>query len=125
MTKTINVDGSGFKVGDVLVGTSYWGRTTTRWYKVVRTTKCKVVVSELPTSYQTAYGPNTPGSYCMPVMDGIVDKSCPYYFGDRGLESDVMAIVRQSQYGNYVKLPGTYGMCLYHWDGKPGWVNCD
>lgn len=124
MSKGIDVKDSDFKVGDILVGSNHWGHTYTVWYKIVRTTKCKVVLTELPVSYETAYGPNTTGSECMPVIDGIVDSSCPHYFGNRGLEHSVSAFVRESSYGKYVKLPGDYGIHLHHWDGKPGWVNC-
>ena len=119
------VKDSSFKVGDILVGTGGYNMTYTKWYKVTRVTKCKVFVDEFPISYQTEYGPNTPGSYCMPVIDGIVDESCPYYFGSRGIESNVGGLVYESERAEYVKLPGTYGMLLSHWTGKPGWVNCD
>ena len=120
------VNESTFKVGDILVGTGGYNRTYTKWYKVVRTTACKVIVDELPVSYPTKYGPNTPGDICMPVLDGHVDPSCPYYFGDFGLDVSVGGLVYETKYGpDYVKLPGDYGMHLHHWDGKPGWVNCD
>lgn len=119
------VNESAFKVGDILVGTGGYNRTYTKWYKVVRTTACKVIVDELPVSYPTEYGSNTPGDICMPVLDGRVDPSCPYCFRDCGLDVNVGGLVYESKYGEYVKLPGDYGMHLHHWDGKPGWVNCD
>lgn len=119
------VNESTFKTGDILVGTGGYNCTYTKWYKVVRTTACKVIVDELPVSYPTKYGPNTPGDICMPVIDGCVDSSCPYYFGARGLESNVGGLVYGTEFGDFVKLPGTYGMHLHHWNGKPGWVNCD
>lgn len=124
MREKIEVKDSGIKVGDILVGTSGWNRTITTWYKVVRTTKCKVVLDELPTSYPTEYGSNTPGSICMPVVDGVIDKSCPFVFNYR-TEKGVSAFVYKTGYGIKVKLPGDYGASLHPWDGAPGWVNCD
>lgn len=121
----IKVSESSFKVGDILVGTGGYNRTYTKWYKIVRASKSKVVVSELPVSYPTRYGSNTPGDICMPVIDGRVDPSCPYTFGTCGLDKDVSCFIYGGKYGQYAKTPGTYGMLLSLWDGKPGWVNCD
>ena len=122
----ITVKETDFKVGDILMGTGGYNRTYTEWYKIVRTTKCKVFMVELPISYETEYGPNTFGSHCMPVIDDKVDETCPYYFGSFGSDKEVSGIVRKYRDGEpYVKLPGTYGMTLRHWNGKPGWVNCD
>lgn len=123
--KAIRVKDTDFKVGDVLVGTGGYNMTYTKWYKIVRVTDCKVILNEYPISYQTEYGPNTPGSFCMPVIDGVVDESCPYYFGARGIESNVKAGIEEWNNKHYVKLPGRYGMSLSHWNGSPGWVNCD
>ena len=124
--KAIRVKDTDFKVGDVLVGTGGYNMTYTKWYKIVRTTDCKVFLDEYPVSYPTKYGPNTPGDICMPVIDGKVDERCPFYFGRMGEESNVSGTIRQYRDGeHYIKLKGTYGMCLRHWDGKPGWVNCD
>ena len=122
----IQVKDSGFNVGDVVVGVGGYNMTYTEWYKIVRVTKCKVFLKEYPVSYATPYGPNTPGSHCMPEIDGVVDESCPYYFGSRELsDKEVSGIIRQWNGKHYIKLPGTYGMSLNHWDGRPGWVNCD
>ena len=113
-----------FKTGDILVSTWGYNRTITTWYKVIRTTKCKVVMHELPTSYPTVYRSNTPGDSCMPVIDGNVDPAYPYVgFIPSGEVSGTVKINYRGE--EYVKLPGKYGNILYHWDGKPGWVNCD
>lgn len=123
MTTNKTTDHS-FKEGDILVSTWGYNRTVTTWYKVVRTTKCKVIVHELPTSYPTGYMSNTPGDYCMPVIDGKVDPAYPYV-GYEPEEEETGTAKRFSDGKEYVKLPGRYGHILYHWDGKPGWVNCD
>ena len=114
----------GFKTGDILVATWGYNRTITSWYKVIRTTRCKVIMHQLPVSYPTRYMSNTPGDYCMPVIDGKVDPAYPFV----GYKSDEEVRGTSSQFRDgkpYVKLPGRYGQVLYHWDGKPGWVNCD
>lgn len=125
MSKRKDVSESNFKVGDVLVGTTGYNRTITKWYKITKVTKSKVTVDELPVSYPTQYGSNTPGDICMPVIDGQVDPKCPFYFGDYGLDKDVSCFVYDSPYQEFVKTPGDYGIRLRQWDGAPGWVNCD
>lgn len=125
MWNKIETKDSVFKVGDILVGTGGYNMTYTKWYKVKRMTKHKVVLDELPVSYPTKYGPNTPGDICMPVIDGVLYESCPYYFGARGLDVDTSGFVWRSERKDYVKLPGDYGMLLSLWDGQPGWVNFD
>lgn len=112
-----------FKAGDILVSTWGYNRTITTWYKVIRTTRCKVFMEELPTAYPTPYMSNTPGDFCMPVVDGQIPQGYPFV----GYTPDGVVSGRAGNFGDreYVRLPGRYGQFLYRWGGGPGWVNSD
>lgn len=148
--KHIECKETGFKEGDIVVGVSYWYRTTTTWYRILKVTNKEVTLEELPTSYPTKYMSNTPGSECVPVLKygeeyyvnpnfpfwlgptktGIV-KARPYkireyeiWYNEDGSKKIIHPKEKKWEY--HLKLSNDrYKPSLSLWDGKPGWVNCD
>ena len=142
--KNKTVKESGFKVGDILVGTTHWYRTATYWYQVIGMTEKQLKLKQLNICYPTEYMSNTPGSECMPVLEFVNEKLGIHdYFPSAGfpywmklkegvtfkasidlvitLEDDK---VKEKEYE--ARLIGDrYVPTLSLWDGRPGWVNCD
>lgn len=83
--KNKTVKESGFKIGDILVGTTHWYRTATYWYQVIGVTEKQVKLKELNICYPTEYMSNTPGSECMPVLEFVNEsKGIRKYFPAAG-----------------------------------------
>ena len=72
--KNKTVKESGFKIGDILVGTSHWYRTATYWYQVIGMTDKQLKLKKLNVCYPTQYMSNTPGDQCMPVLEFVNEK---------------------------------------------------
>ena len=152
--KNKTVKESGFKIGDILVGTSHWYRTTTYWYQVIGMTDKQLKLKKLNVCYPTGYMSNTPGSECMPVLEFINEKkNIRHYFPAEGFpywmkmkegmtykgtiskvnriekwhgDGGVVANkVVESTYEVRILGKGKYYPTFELWDGKPGWVNCD
>ena len=131
--KILTTKEAGFAVGDILCGTTHYYRTVTHWYEVVRMTPKRLVLRKLPVSYQTEYLSNTPGSYCMPIIDGEVDSRCPFHASLEPDDYEVQGSITQYKWSdkedwdepNVCLIGDRYGPILHRWDGEPGWVNCD
>lgn len=132
----ITVKESGFKVGDILVGQTHMYRTITYWYEIIRVTEKRLELRELPVAYPTAYRSNTPGDYCMPVLNikrnWFIPNGYPYTDNLKEHEPVKGKAIRytlDTKKGEstsiYVSLFGNYTPLLSLWDGAPGWVNCD
>ena len=139
---------SGFKVGDILVGTSHWYRTTTYWYEVIGVTDKQLKLKELNVCYPTEYMSNTPGSECMPVLEFINEKlgirdyfpaaGFPYWMKTKEgttYKASIDLVITTEKFTDRTDeirreyeakiLGDRYAPSLDLWDGKPGWVNCD
>ena len=148
--KNIETKLSGFKKGDILVGQTHWGCTTTYWYQIVSMTKKLLTLKELDVSYPTQYMSNTPGDECMPVMEQkcmrpgeiftvhYLAEGFPFWVGPRDHKTVTASIRRSKRYDASKESPkdkeweyeadirgDKYAPLLEFWDGKPGWVNCD
>ena len=152
--KNKTVKESGFKIGDILVGTSHWYRTATYWYQVIGMTEKQLKLKKLNVCYPTQYMSNTPGDQCMPVLEFVNEKKnirqyfpaagFPYWIKVnegttyKGSISKVNRIEKwdgdngivvnkivESTYEVRILGEGKYYPTFELWDGKPGWVNCD
>lgn len=147
--KNKTVKESGFKVGDILVGTSHWYRTITYWYEVIGVTEKQLKLKQLNVCYPTEYMSNTPGDQCMPVLEFVNEKlgirnyfpaaGFPYWMKhNEGVtykasisllitmeELEGKNIIRDKEYEATILGEGDYYPNFSLWDGKPGWVNCD
>ena len=140
--KKVGTKESGFKVGDILCGTTHMYRTQTHWYQIVSMTKKLLTLKELNVSYPTQYMSNTPGDNCMPVLEFgdqyILINGYPYWSGPYRQDKVTASVQRFKRYDDMNEMPDEkmwiyeadirgdkYAPLLSLWDGKPGWVNCD
>ena len=139
---------SGFKIGDILVGRTYWYRTTTYWYQIIGITDKQLKLKKLNVCYPTEYMSNTPGDECMPVLEYVNEKlAIRDYFPAAGFpywikvnegttyKASIDLVITTEEFTNRTDkirreykakiLGDRYAPSLDLWDGKPGWVNCD
>lgn len=139
---------SGFKIGDILVGTSHWYRTTTYWYQVIGMTNKQLKLKQLNVCYPTQYMSNTSGSECMPVLEFVNEKlGIRDYFPAEGFshwikikegmtyKASIDLVITTEEFTDRIdEVEREYEVhiigdrdapILELWDGKPGWVNCN
>lgn len=148
--KNLECKDTDFKIGDIVVGSTHWYRTMTFWYKIIDIAPKTITLEKLPTSYPTQYMSNTPGDECVPVLkygNGYyVNPRFPYWINEGDAEivkanpykirryelhhlkngKTKKVIPKDSKWEFRLDIRGDkYAPALSHWDGKPGWVNCD
>lgn len=133
---------SGFKIGDILCGTTHMYHTETHWYRIVDMTAKLLTLEKMDVSYPTQYMSNTPGDESMPVLNVngryYLAEGFPYWPGHIGWGIVTASVRRTKRYDSYNEDPAdkpweyeadvrgdSYAPLLRLWDGKPGWVNCD
>lgn len=139
---------SGFKIGDIIVGTTHWYRTETYWYEIIGMTEKQLKLKQLNVCYPTEYMSNTSGSQCMPVLEFVNEKlGIRKYFPADGFpywnkynegvtfkasislfitteETKGKMSIKNKEYKATIIGEGEDYPRFSLWDGKPGWVNC-
>ena len=145
--KGITVKESGFKVGDILSGTTHMYRTVTYWFEIISVTEKRMKLRKLSVSYPTKFMSNTPGDQCMPIIVcknmRYIAEGFPYYPAYRDDEIITASVYKERTVNNRYKdgkwTVESKGEWKYHakpvgdsfyptlsmWDGMPGWVNMD
>lgn len=129
--KALNLKDTDYKVGDIIVGTTYWGCTTPHFFKIVGMKgKKTLLVQSLPCAYDSKYGSNSPYYECVPDEYDPNGRFVHFEFALRWADRHPPEEARVYTYhgdDTFVKVgKGKYGTILCdRWDGTPRSGNCD